>query len=112
MPEWIAVLNHNHSLKKMYIDKIKESVIEVNKLRDIESITSHFNDCDCISKSYVAEVDASTGEVIINLEAPSGLYNQVLMKLLGLILHQKLIYLIYFRNLVLLKQNMTKLKEL
>ena len=29
MPEWIAILNPDHYLKKEYITKIKESVIEV-----------------------------------------------------------------------------------
>ena len=110
MPEWIAILNHNHSLKKMYIDKIKESVIEVNKLRDIESITSHFNDCDCISKSYIAEVDASTGEVIINLEAPSGLYNQVLNEIIGVNITSKASLLNLFQELSIAKMEYDQIK--
>ena len=39
MPDWIACLKPNNWLKKYYIDKIKESVVEVNKLRDVEEIT-------------------------------------------------------------------------
>lgn len=83
MPEWIAVLNPNHQLKKLYIDKIKESVVEIHKLRDVESITKHFENVDYISKAYLSEVDSSTGDVIINLTAPSGLYNQVLNEIIG-----------------------------
>ena len=44
MPDWIASLNANNWLKQVYISKIKESVVEVDKLRDIENITKHFND--------------------------------------------------------------------
>ena len=83
MPEWIAVLNPNHHLKKLYIDKIKESVVEINKLRDVDSITKHFENVDYISKAYLSEVDSSTGDVVINLTAPSGLYNQVLNEIIG-----------------------------
>lgn len=78
MPEWIAILNHDNPIKKQYIDAIRESVVEIDKLRDIESITDHFKDCESIEKAYIAEVDPATGIVTINLEAPAELYNQVL----------------------------------
>jgi len=84
MPEWIAILNHDHYLKKEYIAKIKESITEVNKLRDIDNITNHFADSTIISKAYLSEVDPATGSVTINLEAPSGLYNQVLNEIIGI----------------------------
>ena len=78
MPEWIAILNSKHEVKKKYIESIKESVIEVDKLRDIDNITSHFLDNEYIEKAYLSNVDPSTGEVTITLDAPSELYNNVL----------------------------------
>ncbi len=84
MPEWISVLNPDNYIKKMYIDKIKESVTEVNKLRDIENITKHFLENEVISKAYLSNVNASTGEVTINLHAPNNLYNEVLKDIIGI----------------------------
>ena len=84
MPEWIACLSPNNWLKKIYIEKIKESVVEVDKLRDIESITKHFTDSEYISKAYLSDVNTSTGEVTITLQAPSELYNQVLKEIIGI----------------------------
>ena len=78
MPEWIAILNANNPIKRKYIDVIKESVMEVDKLRDIEKITDHFRSNDVIEKAYLSDVDPSTGIVTINLEAPSSLYSDVL----------------------------------
>ena len=78
MPEWIAILNSKHEVKKKYIQSIKESVVEVDKLRDIDNITSHFLDNEYIEKAYLSNVDPSTGEVTITLDAPSELYNNVL----------------------------------
>ncbi len=78
MPEWIAILNSKHEVKKKYIESIKESVVEVDKLRDIDNITSHFLDNEYIEKAYLSNVDPSTGEVTITLDAPSELYNKVL----------------------------------
>ena len=78
MPEWIAVLNSKHEVKKKYIESIKESVVEVDKIRDIDNITSHFLNNEYIEKAYISEVDPSTGEITISLEAPQELYNKVL----------------------------------
>ena len=78
MPEWIAILNHTHRVKKDYVECIKKSVVEVEKLRDIDNITSHFLGNDYIDKAYLSEVNPSTGEVTITLEAPANLYNEVL----------------------------------
>lgn len=83
MPEWIACLKPDNWLKKIYIEKIRESVIEIDKLRDVESITTHFNDCEYISKAYLSEVDTSTGEVTVSLQAPDDLYNRVLKDIIG-----------------------------
>ena len=78
MPEWIAILNANNDIKRKYIDVIRESVMEVDNLRDIEKITEHFRSNEVIEKAYLSDVDPSTGIVTINLEAPSSLYSDVL----------------------------------
>ena len=95
MPEWISLLSPDNWLKKIYIDKIKESVIEVNKLKDVDTITSHFNDCEYIESSYLSNVDTSTGIVTITLKAPGNLYNEVLKEIIGVDIRSKsdLLYL-------------------
>lgn len=83
MPEWIACLSKDNWLKKIYIEKIKESVFEVDKVRDIDNIIGHFSNCEYIEKSFISDVDTSTGIVTINLTAPENLYNQVLKEIIG-----------------------------
>lgn len=111
MPEWIAILNPEHKLKKTYIDKIKESVIDVNKLKDIDTITSHFNNCEYISKAYISEVDTSTGVVTINLEAPSNLYNQVLNEIIGMDITSKSALLSIFQEFKETKKEYSQVKN-
>ncbi len=83
IPKWVDVLDNEHYIKKHYLDKIKESVTAVNKIRDVENILSSFQDSDIIAKSYISEVDTSTGNITINLESSDDLYNQVLKDLMG-----------------------------
>lgn len=83
IPKWVHVLDNNHYIKKYYLDKIKESVISVNKIRDVDNILNLFNDSEIISKSYISDVDTSTGNVTITLESSDELYNEVLKDLMG-----------------------------
>ena len=83
MPEWIACLSKDNWLKKIYIEKIRESVFEIDKVRDIDNIISHFQNCEYIERSFISDVDTSTGIVTINLTAPENLYNQVLKEIIG-----------------------------
>jgi stage IV sporulation protein A len=83
MPEWIGCLKPTHPLKQAYIEKIKESVAPIDKLRDIEGITNSFNGCEFISKAYLSEVNTATGQVTIALHAPGHLYNHVLKEIIG-----------------------------
>ena len=89
MPEWIACLNHDHWLKKLYIEKIRECVVEVDKLRDVEKINKHFTTNEFIDKAYLSEVDAETGIVTINLDSKEELYNQVLNEIIGVNIESK-----------------------
>ena len=89
MPEWIACLSSNNWLKKVYIEKIRESVFEVDKVRDIDTIINHFSDCEYIKKAYISDVDTSTGIVTINLTAPEELYNEVLKEIIGIDIKSK-----------------------
>ena len=98
IPDWVAILNPNNSLKSEYIEKIKESVVEVDKLRDIEHITSHFENSEHIKKAYISDVDTSTGIVTINLEAPDYLYDEVLKDTIGINVNSKADLLMLFQD--------------
>lgn len=98
IPDWISVLKPDHYVKKCYIEKIKESVLAVDKIRDVDMITGLFSDCEYISKAYLSDVDTSTGEVTINLTAADGLYNQVLKEIINVDISSKADLLYLFQD--------------
>lgn len=89
MPDWIACLNPNNKIKKEYIEKIKESVYEVDKLRDVSTINNHFENSENIKKAYVSNIDTNTGIVTINLEAPDNLFDEILKETIGTDINSK-----------------------
>lgn len=110
MPDWIACLEPNNWLKEVYIDKIRESVCKVDKLRDIDSITSHFESCEYIKKSYISNVDAATGIVTINLDEPDDLYNQILKEIVGIDINSRADIISLFQDYNTAKQEYDQIK--
>ncbi len=98
MPDWIACLSSNNWLKKTYIETIKESVIEIDKLRDVDKITKPFVECQYIKRAYLSEVDTTTGNVNITLEAPNELYNQILKDIIGVNIESRADLLTLFQD--------------
>ena len=98
IPDWISILNPDHYVKRAYIDKIKESVVAIDKIRDVDTITNYFNDSEFIDKAYLSDIDTSTGEVTINLSAPDGLYNQILKEIINVDITSKADLLYLFQD--------------
>lgn len=111
MPEWIACLSPSNWLKKIYIDKIRESVMDIDKLRDIENIQNYFKDCEYIEKAYLSDVNTETGEATITLQAPKGLYNEVLKEIIGIDVTNRAQLLTLFQDYNEAKQEYDQIKE-
>ena len=99
MPKWITILNPDNKIKKAYINTIKESIIEIDKIKDIETITTHFIENEFIEKSYLSEIDTSTGIITVNLTSPVELYNETLRELIDVEINNKTDLLSLFQEL-------------
>ena len=83
MPEWISILNPDNKIKKAYIEAIRESIVEIDKIRDVEQITNHFLESEYIENCYLSDIDTSTGIITINLTSPNKLYNETIKELIN-----------------------------
>ena len=110
MPEWIAILNHDHPLKRTYIDTIKESIVEVDKLRDIENITEHFLNRKEIEKAYISSIEPESGTITINLTAPNELYNETLTNIINVDVKSKADLLNIFQEFNTAKKEYDQIK--
>lgn len=83
IPDWVGVLNNTHPLKQKFIDMMKKSVIDVDKLRDVEKINLNLESDEEITKAFVSSLDTDNSEVTITLEANEEVYNNILKELVG-----------------------------
>ena len=111
IPDWIACLSKDNWLKKIYIDKIKESVIEIDKIKDVDNITSHFENVEYIERAYLSNVDTSNGIVTITLETPNELYDQILNEVIGTNINTRADLLSLFQDFNESKQEYDQIKN-
>ena len=111
IPEWVHVLSNKHEIKAHYLEKIRESVISVEKVKDIDDILNHFNDSSYISDSYISELDAATGTVTINLESTNELFESTLKSIMGDMVTTKAGLLKIFASYTETKEEMESLKQ-
>ena len=110
MPEWITILNPDHPVKQTYINTIKESIVEIDKLKDIENITAHFLTNEMIEKAYLSEVDPATGIITITLTAPANLYNKTLTDIIKIDVKNKADLLALFQEFNTAKKEYDQIK--
>ena len=82
IPDWIGILKPNHPLKAKFLNKMKESTIDIDKLRDINNININNNDDD-IENTYISSLDTDNSLVTITLEAKEELFEEVLKEIVG-----------------------------
>ncbi len=83
IPEWVHVLPNKNEIKSHYLDMIKESIVSVNKIKDVEDLTTYFSNSEYINKAYIKQLDAASGIITVNLESSDELYNTTLQNVLG-----------------------------
>ena len=89
IPDWIGVLNKNHPVKMEYLNKIKDCVTSIDKLKDVDKINLDFEESDSIKKAYISNVNTNNREVTLTLEAPEELFESVLHEVAGVSINSK-----------------------
>ena len=111
IPDWISILNPNHYVKKSYIEKMRDCVVAIDKIRDVETITKYFSDSEYIDKAYLSEINPATGEVTINLSAPVELYGRILKEIINVDISSKAELLNVFQDFNEAKKEYDQIKS-
>ncbi len=83
IPDWVGVLKNDNEIKKEFISMMKNSIVNVDKLRDVENINLNLEGSGNISKAYISSLDTDNSEVTITLEAKEELFNEILKSVVG-----------------------------
>ena len=83
LPSWVMVLNEDHWLQKNYQEAIRETVKNIRRLRDVDTIVGNFPDYEYIENANLSGMEMGEGVAEIDLYAPDYLYDQILKEIVG-----------------------------
>lgn len=78
LPKWVEGLERNHWIKNNIIFTLKQSIAEIGKLRDINSIVQGFSELEFLEDTEVDNVELGEGVISIDLTAKQDLFYNVL----------------------------------
>jgi stage IV sporulation protein A len=84
LPSWIEVLEDEHWLRTSYNDIIRESVVDVTRLRDVDGMVETLSTKDIVDNIVLKEMDLGTGRAVIDIQASEELFEQILSEICGI----------------------------
>ena len=78
LPKWVEGLERNHWIKNNIIFTLKQSIAEIGKLRDVDSIVKGFSELEFLEDTEVENVELGEGVISIDLTAKQDLFYNVL----------------------------------
>jgi stage IV sporulation protein A len=83
LPSWVMVLRENHWLRQNFEQSVRDSVMDIRRLRDVDRVVGYFSEYDFISNAALSDMNMGQGVAEIDLQAPDELYDQVLTEVVG-----------------------------
>lgn len=78
MPKWLTSLEKDHWLRSSVYSAIKESAKNIEKIKEIQSITDNIINCEYINDARANEIDLAVGNARISLNLEDSLFYKVL----------------------------------
>jgi stage IV sporulation protein A len=78
IPKWVEALEKEHWLKGDTISAIKESIKDINKIRQVKDSAKALSEYEFIEKVYLDKIDLGSGKVVIDINMPESLFYKIL----------------------------------
>ncbi|MCL2402370.1 MAG: stage IV sporulation protein A, partial [Oscillospiraceae bacterium] len=83
LPPWVDALPMEHSIKHTLLETIRKSLLNLNRIRDVQGAVAEIGACENITFAAVLEMDLGRGVVMTTLEIPRELFYTTLSEQSG-----------------------------
>ena len=83
-PKWIETLHTDHWLKSDIIDTVKDSLVDIDKLRGIKGCPDLLQENEYVKKAYINNIDLGSGCAEIEIAVDDKLFYRVLSETTGM----------------------------
>lgn len=111
LPSWVMVLKEDHWLRNNFESAIRETVEDIQRLRDVDRVVSKFTEYEFIVKASLSEINMGQGIADIDLYAPDELYDQVLTEIVGVEIQGKDHLLQLMQDFAIAKREYDQIKD-
>lgn len=103
VPKYLAMLDNQHWLKQTLDQALKNSLVEIKKIRDVQHLTDGIEKYDFVKKAYLSRVDTSMASATVKIVERKGLYDELLTDIVG--------YQVDKSSILSLLQNLMRIKN-
>ncbi len=83
LPKWIEELDGSHWLRTRFEEAVRDTVKEVQRLRDIDGAIEKLGTYDFIGEVNLRAMDMGTGKATIDMDSAEGMFFQILQEVSG-----------------------------
>ena len=83
LPTWVDALSYDHPMKSALYTAIRDGMINVRRIRDIEGSVLTLNEHEDVSEARVLTIHMGTGVATVRIDLPRSLFYQTITKQTG-----------------------------
>ncbi|RJX23686.1 MAG: stage IV sporulation protein A [Dethiobacter sp.] len=83
LPPWVEVLGPSHQVAVEYTDAIREHLLSVERLRDVEAAVEEIKKYDIVEEVFIRNIELGSGYALVEITAPQALYEKILSDICG-----------------------------
>ncbi|NMB41529.1 MAG: stage IV sporulation protein A [Firmicutes bacterium] len=83
LPTWIEALGPSHELTVEYADIIKEHLLNVERLNEIETAVETIKGYDTVEDVFIRSIEPGKGSALVEIAVPQELYDKTLSDICG-----------------------------
>lgn len=110
LPQWLVSLPTNHWLKESVFGYIKDTTLELEKIRDVSQIFAKNMDCEHISSSQLSEINLGSGSAKVNIQIPNSLFYKIIGETTGIEIENEATLIPCLQELAHIKREYQKIK--
>jgi len=81
LPSWVEALEPSHELSIEYTDIVREHLLNVERLRDIETAVEEIRKYDIVEEAVIRTIEPGRGYALVEITAPQELYDKILSQI-------------------------------
>lgn len=84
IPGWVEALEQDHWLRVDMLEAVRNVFEGVQRIREAKESLRKFSDYEFVGKADLVEINAGSGNILMDLQTPDGLFYSVLSDITGL----------------------------